>query len=137
MTDKITSESPKAETKKSLKTKITDFINDTATLDVLTLTGDITLVAPTDISDGSNSKEAFNWDNIFKNITKELKADPAKTKVSVVAYTHAEWDQDSVNYVAKGADADLVSAHGRTVASAHEARLNALKSVADAVEKLF
>jgi hypothetical protein len=78
----------------------------------------------------------FNWDKIFEKVQTEMQSKTDNT-VSIVAYTHAEWDQDSVNYVAKDADVKLVEAHGKTVAAAHESRLNAVKSVVEAVEKLF
>lgn len=122
-------------TKRTLKQKITDFIEDTATLDVLTLTGNIDLV----IKEGApkEGESEFQWDAIFKKIAAQLKADEQTTAVSVLAYTHAEWDQDSVNFVAEEADASLVTAHNDAVKAAHEARLNAIKSVADAVDKLF
>jgi hypothetical protein len=125
----------KDDLKSTLKDKIKNFITDTATLDVITLTGNIELVTDTETSTDS-SKEIFNWDKIFEKIVKEMKA-AQNSKVSIVAYTHAEWDQDSVNYVAKDADAKLVEAHGKSVASAHESRMNAIKSVVEAVEKLF
>lgn len=125
----------KDDLKTKLKEKIKSFITDTATLDVITLTGDIELVTEADTS-GDPAKEIFNWDKIFEKVAKEMKTSQ-NSKVSIVAYTHAEWDQDSVNYVAKDADVKLVEAHGKSVASAHESRMNAIKSVVEAVEKLF
>jgi hypothetical protein len=121
--------------KTSLKQKIIDFVNDTATLDVITLTGTIELVTDEEAS-SDTQKEMFDWDKIFEKVASKMKA-AQDTSVSIVAYTHAEWDQDSVNYVAKDADVKLVEAHGKTVAAAHESRLNAVKSVVEAVEKLF
>lgn len=128
----ITEQSSQAEAKISLKSKIAAFINDTVTLDVITLTGTIKLVAKEDVE----KDQTFKWDDIFKKVAEQLKAD-SSTEVSIVAYTHAEWDQDSVNYVAQGADVKLVEAHGKTVAAAHEARMNVLKASVEAVEKLF
>jgi len=133
----INAGSSKAEAQNSLKQRIVDFINDTATLDVITLSGSIELVTDKDAaSDDQKDKEMFNWDNIFKKVQTGMQSKDDNT-VSIVAYTHAEWDQDSVNYVAKDADVKLVEAHGKTVAAAHESRLNAVKSVVEAVEKLF
>lgn len=130
----ISAGSSKADAQNSLKQRIVDFINDTVTLDVITLSGSIELVTAKDAASGD--KEIFNWDNIFKKVQTGMQS-TADNTVSIVAYTHAEWDQDSVNYVAKDADVKLVEAHGKTVAAAHESRLNALKSVVEAVEKLF
>ncbi len=136
---KVTANKPMdaAGAKKSLKSKISDFINDTVTLDVMTLSGSIDLVkdAP-DVPAARKEKDIFNWDAMFENVAKELKAGN-DTKVKIVAYTHAEWDQDSVNYVAQNADVKLVEAHGKTVAAAHEARMNAVKAAVDTIGKLF
>jgi hypothetical protein len=131
----ITLNSKKDEAKTSLKQKVVDFINDTATLDVITLTGTIDLVTDQEAT-GDESGELFNWDKVFEKVAGKMKSSQDNT-VSIVAYTHAEWDQDSVNYIAKDADVKLVEAHGKTVAAAHESRMNAVKSVVEAVEKLF
>lgn len=131
----ITANSTKQEATTSLKSKIAEFINDTVTLDVITLSGSIKLVTDAE-ENAKGDKDIFKWDDIFEKVAKELKAENS-TEVSVVAYTHAEWDQDSVNYVAKDADVKLVEAHGKTVAAAHEARMNAVKSAVEVVEKLF
>ena len=133
----INTESSKSDARTSLKQKIVDFINDTATLDVITLSGTIELVTAQDAASAENKeKEMFDWDNIFKKVQKGMQTAEDST-ISIVAYTHAEWDQDSVNYVAQDADVKLVEAHGKTVAAAHESRINAVKSVVEAVEKLF
>ena len=133
----IKKDSTKKDAQGSLKEKIVDFINDTATLDVITLSGNIELVSDADNATAEKAdKEAFNWDGIFKKVVAGLK-DQGSTEVSLVAYTHSEWDQDSVNYVARDADVKLVEAHGKTVAAAHESRMNAVKSAVEAVEKLF
>ena len=121
--------------KETLKSKFVNFINDTATLDVITLTGKLQLKTTANNQDG-NDKESFDWDAIFKTIIDDMKVDENST-ISVVAYTHAEWDQDSVNYIAENADKELVEAHTKAVASAHESRMNALKSIADAIDKLI
>lgn len=129
---KLNKHSTKEDFNVSFKEKLIDFLNDTATLDVLTLSGTIELVASTQTP--PPDPDEFKWDDIFSNLAKQLKT--KSTEVSIVAYTHAEWDQDSVNYVAAGADATLLEAHNKTVAAAHEARMNALRSVAEAIEKL-
>lgn len=131
---KIDENATKDDARNSLKQRIIDFINDTATLDVITLSGAIELVTSGEAS--SKDKEMFDWDKVFEKVQTKMQTKGDST-VSIVAYTHAEWDQDSVNYVAKDADVKLVEAHGKTVAAAHESRLNAVKSVVEAVEKLF
>lgn len=131
----IKNTSTRTEATASLKSRIAEFINDTATLDVITLSGSIKLVTDAEVNP-QGDKDIFNWDEIFKKVATGLKADES-TEVSIVAYTHAEWDQDSVNYVARDADMQVVEAHGKTVAAAHEARMNALKSAVEVVKKLF
>ena len=131
----ITESSSKEDATNSLKSKIAGFINDTVTLDVITLSGSIKLVTDAEATP-ANEQDIFEWDKIFEKVATELKADNS-TEVEIVAYTHAEWDQDSVNYVARQADVKLVEAHGKTVAAAHEARMNAVKAAVEAVEKLF
>ena len=139
MANDINLSSKKDDARNSLKDKIVHFINDTVTLDVLTLTGTIQLVVEKEVDDDGNAKNAleFKWDDMFQDIAAKLQANQANSGVSIVAYTHAEWDQDSVNFVATDADVKLVEAHGKTVGAAHEARMNALKSAVEAVEKLF
>ena len=133
----VTEASTKTDVMTALKKKVADFVEDTVTLDVLTTTGTIDLVLPKDKKNPKTDGKAFDWDAIFERVAAELKPDGDATKVSIVAYTHAEWDQDSVNFVASNADPDLVDAHGKTVAASHEARMKGLKATADAVGKLF
>ena len=60
-------------------------------------------------------------------------------KLKVVAYTHAQWDCDSVNFVKEGASESeqvLIESHRKAVESAHRVRYEALKFVGDAVKTL-
>ena len=133
----INTDSTQDDLLKSLKQKIVDFVKDTVTLDVLTLTGTVEMQPEeiTDSGNSSNSTNKFKWDDIFKNVAEKLKT--KDSGVSIVAYTHAEWDMDSVNFVASNPDSKLAEAHSKIVASAHEARMNAVKSAVEAVKSLF
>ena len=128
----------KEEMTTSISQKIKKFIDDTATLDVLTLSGKITLVAPKAQAggQGANAAKDLDMDKLFKDVLGKLQT-KSTTEVSVVAYTHAEWDQDSVNYVAEGANPDLVQNHRETVSAAHDSRVKALASAADTIKNLF
>ena len=92
----------KTEAKTSLKKRLSSFIEDTVTLDVLTLTGTIKTKVKSSVPDAPADAEKpldeFKWDDIFKSIAADLKTDDKATEVSILAYTHAEWDQDSVNF---------------------------------------
>lgn len=116
----------------TLGTKIQEFVTDVTTLDVLTLTGDITLV--TDSAYDEAAKK-FNWDTMFKGIAEKLKT-AAASELEVVAYTHAEWDLDSVNFVKRdlnAAQSNLVAAHNAAVESAQKSRFEAVKIIAGLV----
>lgn len=128
-----------------MKTKITEkigkFVEDITTLDVLTLTGNITLTpdtagstpAPTDTTTTTPPAEAkeLNWDTYFASVIATLKNPSEDSKLEVVAYTHTELDADSVNYyrTADGEDS-LRDLHIRTVESATKARLEAVAAFA-------
>lgn len=121
--------------KDTLQQRATKFLNDVATLDVLTLTGDITLKPAAEAPAADKKEDVLNWDNLFAEITKQMKAEKDST-LQVVAYTHAEWDCDAVNYVMKDptdAQKDLIKAHNEAVAAAHNSRYQALQFIAKIV----
>lgn len=131
-------------------TKLTDrigqFLKDTVTLDVITLTGTIELDASvTDkpkAADGDKGaatadakEESLNWDKLFAKVTEQMKP-AAKNQLEVLAYTHAEWDCDSVNFVAKEADSKLIESHHKAVESAHKSRYAALEFIGKALSNI-
>jgi hypothetical protein len=124
-----------ADTKKTLTSKISDFVNDVATLDVLTLTGDIAFVA----NEYDKTEKSFKWDAIFEQMAAQMQP-AAANKLEVVAYTHAEWDLDSVNFVRKDpseSDKILIEAHNQAVSAAQKSRFEAVKLVAEIVKVSF
>lgn len=128
----------KQQANETIQTRISDFLNDTITLDVMTLTGEIKLTADELKPNPNNAQvQEFQWDDIFSKVASQMTQLTADSAIQIAAYTHAEWDQDSVNFVATGADPKLVEAHGEMVSAAHEARMNGLKSIADAVKSVF
>lgn len=120
--------------KETLKTRIGDFLKDTVTLDVLTLTGTVKLTAQEAdvpaVGDGA-AKKSLDWDGLFAKITEQLKLEQG-SEVEVVAYTHSEWDCDSVNYIKKGLgpeETNIVEGHNSAVESAHKSRFAALEFI--------
>lgn len=126
-----------AELKNTLADRMKKFLDDVVSLDVVTLSGDITL-KNADTRPATNQEEALNWSEIFKKITSGMVATD-DSKLEVVAYTRAEWDCDSINYVKKGAsDAELrlIENHQRAVEAAHRSRYEALQFISKAVSTL-
>ena len=118
--------------KEQISAKIGKFVEDITTLDVLTLSGKVTMTpdaAPSD-KDPAEAKEV-KWDAYFKSIVDQLKTPSEDTQLEVVAYTHTEIDADSVNYYRDADSTDaLRDLHLRTVESATKARLEALAAFA-------
>lgn len=111
----------------TLKNRIKEFVRDTVTLDVLTLTGDISLIA----DQYDSAKKEFDWDKVFATAAAKMKV-AGESKIEIVAYTHAEWDLDTVNFVRKElseGDKDLLAAHNAAVESAQRSRFEAVKVV--------
>lgn len=111
--------------------QIREAVVDFSTLEVTTLTGDITQIIKPDPSD--NKKNRFD----FKNVVTELKntAGTTKAKIHLVAHTHIDFDHDTVNFVKANITNDernLFILHQAAIDSAQIARrsfLNFLKEV--------
>lgn len=122
----------------SIIEKIKRGFKDIATLDVVTLTGDITVetaknsaaeAAPT----AATKDEKTSWETLLTDVGDKV----FTQKLSVVAYTHSQWDCDSVNFVKfdpTPGDKLLIEAHKETVKSAHESRRAAVKMLADVAD---
>ncbi len=115
-----------------ITTKITKFVDDITTLDVLTLSGSITMTPDAKAVEGKDGEaQELNWDTYFKSIVEKLKTPADGTKLEIVAYTHTEIDADSVNYYRTADTPDaLRDLHIRTVESATKARLEAVAAFA-------
>lgn len=104
--------------------KIKDAIKDTKTLDVVTTTGTITLT--------SADMGAGNWEDIADKVSEKIKA----AEISVVAYTHSQWDCDTFMFVKASASDEeqkLVESHAAVVDAAHATRREAVKMLAGAI----
>lgn len=117
--------------------KIADFAEDVATLDVLTLTGSITLKPDPDAAAGDEGTKKLKWDKFFKEVAGKINGPDAASKLEIVAYTHTEIDLDSVNYYRADPGSDkLCDLHKATVESATKARMDALAAFANALKNL-
>lgn len=125
-----------AKTKETIRDRIADFVADTVTLDVLTLTGTVTLEPKAGTSAPADAK--VKWDDLFKHLAAQMQAADSN-KIAVVAYTHLEWDADSVNFVREGDGGDkaLLDSHMAAVAAAQKARMDGLKTAAEIVQGFF
>ena len=124
------------ETRNTLKDRFEKFIEDTATLDVVTFTGTITFNPATHVTAKADKKPgSFNFDTLFDDVVQQLKL-AEKSQLQILAFTRAQWDMDSVNFVSKDAstaDQKLIDAHQKAVESAQKSRFEAVKLVADFV----
>lgn len=103
---------------------IKNAIKDTTELNVVTTTGTITLT--------SADMDNVNWEAIGAKVSEKIKA----AEVSVVAYTHSQWDCDTFMFVKASASDEeqkLVESHAAVVDAAHATRRQAVKMLADAI----
>ena len=107
-----------------ITTKAENFINDITTLEVTTLTGNLSTSV---IVDPDNNNK-IDFQKILDNLTP---AEGTQSTISVVAATKIDFDNDVIQYVQKGANSDLVKLHDNAIKNSQEARsafLNALLS---------
>jgi hypothetical protein len=113
--------------KTNLGEKIKAFIDDVATLDVVTLTGDISVEL---------KKIKFDdLDNLTEEVITALKA--SKDNVRYMAFSHYEFDCDSVSYFNENCPETLLKAHSDTAASALDARRSMVKLVVENFSNLL
>ena len=111
---------------RTLMDKINDIAKDLATLDVISLTGDIVL-------EKVANSENVDFEKLYKNIGDNVKN---SVNVSVVAFTHIELDCDSVMFVKKGiseSEKVILDAHNETVKTAQDTRLGVVRLVKDII----
>ena len=111
-----------------------DFIEDMATLDVVTLTGNLTVkVSDLHSEDGGGSKPIK-----FAGIMQQLEGNVLKkgSSVTALAATHVSIDKDTVTFVKEDLtpqEAVYLEFHNETVKAAGIARA----AMADGIAKLF
>jgi hypothetical protein len=113
-----------------IKTAAADAVNDLTTLDVVTLTGTIDISA--NVKDGK-----INLKKVYENVVKNAKGTTsAKAALKVVAFTHLDFDCDSVNFAKEDlteAQEMLLKAHRETVSVAQETRMAVVKMIKEVI----
>ncbi|MCH6259317.1 hypothetical protein MLD52_22375 [Puniceicoccaceae bacterium K14] len=101
----------------SILTKIKDGFKDIATLDIATVTGEIKL---------TNAANKTTWESLVTEASNTIRS----SDLTVVAFTHSQWDCDSVNFVKDDlspAQQELLKSHQNMVTAAHETRRKAVE----------
>jgi len=81
----------------------------------------------------------LDWDTLVAQVTANMAA-TKESGLKVVAYTHAEFDCDSVNFVKESpteADKVLIANHATMVEAAQRSRFEALKYMGETIDALF
>ena len=101
----------------SILSKIKDGFKDIATLDVATVTGTIQL---------TNTADGISWESLVNDDASKIQS----ANLNVVAFTHSQWDCDSVNFVKEEltpGEQELLLSHQNTVTATHETRRKAVE----------
>ena len=111
-----------------------DFIEDMATLDVVTLTGNLTVKVSDLASEGDGNQKPIK----FAGIMQRLEGNVLKkgSTVTALAATHVSLDKDTVTFVKEDLtpqEAVYLEFHNETVKAAGIARA----AMADGIAKLF
>ena len=110
----------------SLLEKITEkaenFINDITTLEVTTLTGDLSTKVVVDTGD----KNKIDFQKILDSLAP---ADGSDSTIDIVAATKIDFDSDVVQYVQRNANPELVKLHDNAIKNSQEARSAFLKAL--------
>ena len=114
-----------------------DFINDMSSLDVVTLTGNLT-VQVNDLATGDAATGADNRPLRFTQIMRKLEGSILKrdSEISALAATHVSIDKDTVTFVKENLspeEAVYLDFHNETVKAAGIARA----AMADGIAKLL
>ena len=115
-----------------------DFINDMTTLDVVTLTGDLTIQMEEIAAGDPAADEDAPRPLRFKRVMQQLEGNLAKrgNRVSALAATHVSLDKDTVTFVKENLspeEAAYLDFHNETVKAAGIARA----AMADGIAKLL
>ncbi|MCP9237763.1 hypothetical protein [Lewinella sp. JB7] len=114
-----------------------DFIQDMTTLDVVTVTGNLTVLVK-DVATGTNGKDSDSRPLRFGRIMRELEGNIMKrdSKITALAATHVSLDKDTISFVKENLTADeaiYLTFHNDTVKAAGIARA----AMADGISKLL
>lgn len=118
---------------KELLNGIKDVAADLISLEVLTLSGDITKILDKTTTTGQPDKFDFKKKDALMSLIANPPED-VKGKVFVVAYTKIEFDQDAVNFVRENLteeDKKIYQLHLDSVKAAQEARAAFIKMLTE------
>ena len=105
-----------------LKDKVVAIGADVTTLDVVTLTGEITV-------DSAVENKKISLKKLYGEVESQT---AVKGKLDVVAFTHIDLDADAINFVNKDLTEEkkaLVAAHNESVRAAQETRAGIVSMV--------
>ncbi|GAB4408530.1 MAG: hypothetical protein OHK0053_35280 [Microscillaceae bacterium] len=115
------------------KEKLGDMVADLSTIEVATFTGKLEISGQKLLK---ANERGFNTKAVFEEIKSQVEGE-ATLKFKLVAYTHIDFDTDSVNFVKEDLSNEvkaLIEAHRVMVEAAQNARrsvLNIIKEVLD------
>lgn len=111
-----------------LKQKLGEFVKDLSSLDVVTLSGNITaeIKGIDDQAEGGLGKQ-------LSKVIKGAIAKGAEGKISCVAYTHSDFDGDCILYINHDSSPELIKLHQQAVESAQEARARLIEAAGSLV----
>lgn len=102
------------------------FLNDLVTLDVVTVTGDVSILSKKTVKGAKGEGEKFVLD--FKTLFgREGGKATINGNLRVIAATHVEVDKDTLTFIASDlteSERELLDMHLKTVTAASEARAN-------------
>lgn len=113
----------------SIFESIKDVVADITTLEVTTLTGDISLILDKN-GDGANATYNFKNKDALMNLIGESAQPDSKSTIEIIAYSRVDFDQDVVNFVKKDLTEDerkLYQLHLDSIKASQEARAGFLK----------
>jgi hypothetical protein len=110
--------------------KLKDVAADLTTLEVTTLSGDITMIFDSKTENGGTKHAFKDKDALMNMMAEQSKLSAEDSKVYIVAYSRTDFDQDTVNFVKAGLSDDdrkLYQLHLESIKAAQEARSGFLK----------
>jgi hypothetical protein len=115
-----------------LRDGVEEALGDLTTLDVVTFTGNINIMS--NIVEEEGDKPKIKLKKLYQNIASE--AVKVESALRVVAFTHVDFDCDSVNFVKTDmteAEAKLLDAHNAMVNTAQETRQGVITMITEAI----
>jgi len=113
--------------KQELFGKIRDFMTDMLTVDVVTLTGELTVKVDDDIKVTKGGHDVIDFQKLHAKIVGQLGGE-----IKIAAFTHVGLDKDTVQFVMESStqgESPLIDHHRATVKDVQEARAAFFNSI--------